>query len=272
MTDSSYCKADLLWEATRRNEDYKRLYEEVAGSRNEDKSKWERIWHPGNFRWKIHRLLHPSLSIDDIRAKIDKGADPNEVHPYHYMFEYEHQAIIQHHVPKIDSTDNDNPNRAQDGVKIDSDDYKKYQEFRAIVSNRILLSINPMTRDKDILPAIKKLKKDKRINIKQELDAKKVRGKRSYYPRDINSYIGWLLKYTEIVEHLTQKFGAQGLETDDGIIVLPAKFSLAEVVPDDTPAEKFEGQRKAYETVYQKSIDLIRSSPDIVFQAHRTQK
>lgn len=272
MEDTSYSKADLLWEATRRNEEYKSFYNEVAGSMSEPESKWNRIWHPGNYRWKIRELLHPSLSVDDIRTKIDNGADPNEVHPYHYMFEYEQNVITQHHVSNIESDYYDNPNRPQESVKIDSDAYRRYQEFKTIVKDRILLSIDPMARDEDIITEIKKLKKGKRTALKHELNTLKAKGKRSYYPRDINKYIGWLLKYTEIVENLTQKVGVQGLTISDGVVALPSDFRFSDMVPSNTPGKKFEGQEKAYRVAYQESIDLIRSSPNITFRAHRTQK
>jgi len=286
MEDTSYSKADLLWEATRRNEEYKSFYNQVAGPVNETEYRWNRTWHPGNYRWKIHGLLHPSLSVDDIHAEIKAGADPNKVHPYYYMFKNEHKAILQHHVPTIESKYYDKQNRPQDDgkfdlaaddrlqddLKIDSTDYKRYQEFRAIVKDRILLSINPMATDKDIIDEIKKLKKEKRIVLRHEVNTLKAKGKRSYYPRDINKYIGWLLKYTEIVEYLTQKIGAHGLKISDGIVALTEDFSFNEVVPNDIPGEKFEGQRKAYRTAYLESINLIRLSPNITFQAHRTQK
>lgn len=176
MAKIKYIKADLLWEATRRNEEYKEFYRQVSSQTSGETSKWERIWHPGNYRWKIQGLLHPSISVDDIREKIKAGSDPNEVHPYFYMFDGEHKAVVQLHIPKFQSDCLNEPIVHLNTIKIDSSEYKWFQQLKTIANDRILLSINPMATDKAIIKEIKKLKSSKRRLLKNELTALKTKG------------------------------------------------------------------------------------------------
>lgn len=272
MIDASYGKADLLWEATRRNEEYKSLYNQVIGQMDDAESKLKRVWHPGTYRWKIHGLLNPSISIDEIRARIKGGADPNETHPYYYLFESERQGIIWHQVPDIEpGCLNDSTSHSAE-TETNSSDCIWYQNLRTITQERILVSINPMTSDRVIFEEIKKLKKGSRHILKDELNELKAKGKRTYYPRDIDKYIGWLKKYTEIVDYLGKKFGADRLSASNGVITLPDGFSFFEMVPNDTPGKQFAGVQKANKIAYTEAVILIRSSPHIRFQPHRTQR
>lgn len=121
MPKIQYTKADLIWEATRRNQDYKNdyssmleRYRDECGIQNinslyeylpnpestieylpyNPSCKWEILMiakgdilagtetHKGTYFWG---WLDPNVDIDKIKKKIDSGENPLSVHPYEYV-------------------------------------------------------------------------------------------------------------------------------------------------------------------------------------------
>lgn len=85
-----YYPIDLVWEGTRRNEEYKRNYRAFAKA--DDGS----LWYNG--RWRIYpKLIDPSLSIRRIKERIAAGERFDDVHPY--WRDFARVAVIEHHLP-----------------------------------------------------------------------------------------------------------------------------------------------------------------------------
>lgn len=258
MTKVKYKKEDLLWEATRRNEEYKAYYYKLIEKQSDEVDKWKRIWNPyNNYKWKIPGAIDPSIDVDEIKEKINSGADPLEVHPYFRFFRDEKKAVIHHTTPELGAIRNTRPLSIHhsDKVKIDAPLYKWVHDFIVTTKNRIVISINPLATDKTIKKEIKKIKDRALRNIKKETEDLKKNKERVYLPRNIGQYIGWLRKYDEIVDYIKEKKGVDNLTIKDGIVMLPDNFSFLHIVRRKKPLlEKFEGQRKLYRTAYKGAI------------------
>ena len=87
---------------------------------------------------------------------------------------------------------------------------------------------------------------------------------------DIEKYIGWLLKYDEIVDYLRNIKVDESLTYEKGAVIVPDKFPFKNLVPNATPGEEFERRRKAYFEAYYGAVNLIQTTPDIVFSPSRT--
>jgi hypothetical protein len=254
-------KADLLWEATRRNEDYKSLYFEVVGKDVQDI--WKRIWHPWNYNWKMDGLLHPDITIDDIKTKIELGCKVELIHPYYYIL----KPIVQYE--DLNSLRKDLLDME---VSIKIDDYRYRCYINSIIdryigdSSRLLFSIDLMGDDLKITKRIKSLKKKFRKNYKLICSNN---AERLFNPIKIDSYIMWLRKYDKIVQYLDGQYGRDNLIIDSGAIVIPEKFSFNEVVPGDTK-KNFETERKAMKEAYEGSVLLIQKTPNIKFSFPRS--
>jgi hypothetical protein len=277
-----YEKEDLVWEATRRSELYKTIY-------NEEFAK-----NSSSYRLMVcHRilrtnlLLDPSIKIDEIKKKIKLGADPADVHPYHGYFETRQKPAIRHAIPgvpfdgweRVRATE---PEKSQDRF----DKYLKLnEEFFYDTCTRVIISIDPLARDEDIFNEIKKIKNDvlenrRTASVVQLMNTQNVDGsdddddilpKKTYAPGKIASYIGWLEKYDQIVEKIKEIEGEENLVKYEGIVKIPKGFSFSRMV-SDCPQEKHEGQRKAYKKAYEDSVEIIKNHLDLPFSKARIDK
>jgi len=274
MIKTKYAKEDLLWEATRRNEEFKEYYYKLIRRQNGKIDRWKRLWDiPNNYRWKIPGAIDPSISVDEIKEKIDSGADRSDVHPYFKYFRDEKKSVIHHITPGLGAIRNTGSSFIQhsDKVKIDTPLYKWMHNFIVTTKDRIVISISPLANYDIIEKEIKKIRKRALKNIKKDIEDQKKN--KAYYPRDVGKYIGWLRKYDEIVDYLKEKKGADNLTIEDGVVMLPDNFSFVHIVRrKKTLPEKFEGQRKLYKETYEKAISLIQTTPNINFSPSRTPK
>lgn len=279
MPKNIYTKEDLMWEATRRNEEYKSEYFSLLKKyRNElkDNNYCGRLPYDSTERWDVllfdetdNRTLFgwqdPSVDIDQILEEIASGASPFAVHPH----KHKHVAsmtdpyLYYHHM--IDPGD---PLANFSEHSIRKETYVCIEKEQ--LGNRFLLVIDPLSEDESIMKVIKQIKKEILGNIKKETDTLKKKGETIFYPRDIVKYIGWLRKYDEIIDHVRNEKGEKYLLISNGVLTISDNVSLKEMVPSDTHADKFEGQWKAYRDAYKGAIQLIRSAPHIVFSPSRT--
>jgi hypothetical protein len=87
-----YQREDLVWEAVRRNELYKKDYSlllQQESNKNREIAKFERLpWCLGySLRWKMNGLRDSEISVDEIKEVIASGERlPGEVHPYYYLY------------------------------------------------------------------------------------------------------------------------------------------------------------------------------------------
>lgn len=276
-----YTKADLMWEATRRNEDYKNDYASMlekyrADSKNNLDTTIEYLPYVPSNRWmisiiretatsiKIFGWIDPCVDIDKIKKDISSGVPAVSVHPYAYTHEltrtnpniYYHQIDQQYGQQYFSER------------PLEGDTYICIK--KSFIRNKILFLIDPTSEDDSIMKSIQETKKRVLKCIKNQTDSLKQKGEMVFYPRDIEKYIGWLKKYDEIVEHQKKEQGKGGLIYADGALIVPGDFRFAELVPNDTPGNKFEGQRKAYRDAYHGAVKLIQTTPAIVFSPSRT--
>lgn len=273
MPKIKYNKEDLLWEATRRNEDYKASYHQLRSEQPDPVDKWKRLWHPYvNYRWRISGAIDPSISAREIKENVGSGAKLSEVHPYYKTFDDERRPVIQHKIPDIlyqASRDDSKSSSKLSQVEIEQSMYKWLKELIAQTKNRMVLTINPLAKEKEIIKEVKTIRDEGLRTIKAEIEDSKFRN-RNYHPRDIGKYIGWLNKYDKVVNNFKEKLKGKSLTIDEGVVRIPNNFSFTELVPNDTPGERFEGQRRAWRNAYNEAVSLIQNSPHISFPPAKT--
>jgi hypothetical protein len=284
MPDNEYTKADLLWEATRRNQEYKNDYAsalEVYRNKHKLDADTNITYLPtvSSNRWNIHMKriteaetetriqvlgwLDPCIDIDEIKREISSGVPALSVHPYEYANELTRtKPDIYYHQIKRD--------KDSYFIECQIDNVTYICINKIYVRNKFLFLIEPTSKDESILSAVQETKKKVLKCIKDETDSLKKRGVIIFYPRDIEKYIGWLKKYDEIVDHLIKYKGVDSLTYEKGAVIVPDKFSFSDVVPNETLGDKFEGQRKAYRDAYKGAVKLIQTTPNILFSPSRT--
>lgn len=253
-----YEKEDLFWEATRRNENYKIDYYNLRDNQKGEVSRWRRLWHPStNYKWRIPGVIDPTISIDEIKKKIENGADPMQVHPYYKKYRHEKKAVLLHNLPYPLTQDN-----------IDDTLNRWVQTLVSDCNNRLLVSVNPNSNDDEIFKQIKSIKKDFNLKIKDE---KTNESKfRPFSPTKIKSYIGWLRKYDKIVEEFLKEYQKSELISPKGFIRIPPGRDFQEFVPVE--GDSFETNLRAYRRAYAESVNLIEATPNIVFIPARIEK
>ena len=266
MTNPKYQKEDLIWEATRRNEGYRRLY--GSGVDENTKTALARDFFGLNF------LADPDLDINTIKENIASGADPKETHPYHGFFERNAKPVAQHSIPNFvfqywDELYRSEQDHTGNIAKLQEQFETWFQPFLNQMPGRILISIDPEFSDREIEAGIKAVKKIA-VKDKKAVGEDKRLSPRTFFPRDICKHIGWLEKYDEIVD--TAKRMDLEVKADGPILALPEDFSFGVMVPIDTGEDKFESTRRTYRDAYKSAVEFIKRSPYISFSNSREQK
>jgi hypothetical protein len=268
MTNLKYQKEDLIWEATRRNEGYKRLFKSDVDQNT--KTALAIDFFALNF------LADPTIGIDNIKENIASDADPKEAHPYHGFFERYRKPVTYHQIPLSVFQYWDELYRLEQEGTDNSTTLKEqfatwFQPFLNQTSGRILISVDPECSDKEIFAGITEIKR-KVVREKKAIGEDKRFSPRAYFPRNIGEYIGWLRMYDEIIE--TARSKGSKLTTDGAIVLLPDSFSFVEMWPVrmEKNEYEFEGIRRKYRDAYREATDLIKISPYISFSNSRAQK
>jgi hypothetical protein len=268
----SYTKADLLWEATRRNENYKKFYFEVAKSSQSKKDIWNKFWHPGNYQWKVDGLLDPSISSDEINTQIIKGALRNDFHPYYYILSK--SKVNQHIPPKwlliLDAQLTCNPNNDDLAELLNWLRLKVFND-----SNRILISFDIFENDEVIFGEIKKIKRNYRVKVRDDTVSNKTIEKRLYNPQKINHYLEWIKKYDEVIDYF-KKLPDAKFSIEKGATILNQKINFNIVAPigslEKDSVKERESQTKKYKEAFEGAVLLIQSTPNIIFNIPRIER
>ena len=281
-----YEKEDLVWEATRRSETYKSIYnkqfdEEFAKNSSTYNRKLSSLL-------ELNFLLDPSTKIDDIKKKIKLGANPAKVHPCYGFFETWPKPAIHHVIPEFTRSGWERMRATEsEESQVRLNKYLKWSdEFFDETDGRIIISIDPMAKNEDILDEVKKIKNEaienRRVALKAQLMTKQNveesdendgrYPEKTYMPRDIGKYIGWLEKYDQIVEKITEIEGEENLVKDGFVVKIPEDFSFEKMVANDCPGNKFEGQKRAYRDAYKNSVEMITKAPWLLFSESRIDK
>ncbi len=138
------------------------------------------------------------------------------------------------------------------------------------IMNKFLFLIDPLSEDELIMKSVQEAKKNVLKSIKEKTDLLKRNNHIILYPRDIEKYIGWLKKYDQIVDYLKNDKNNNKLTFEKGAVVVSKDFRFGVLVPNSTPGNKFEGQRKAYRDAHKGAVKLIQAAPNIGFSPSRT--
>ncbi|MBW2609185.1 MAG: hypothetical protein JRC68_02445 [Deltaproteobacteria bacterium] len=273
MRKIKYDKEDLIWEATRRNEIYKTLYNGTVNEKVKQNILRE--------LFRLNFLVDPTITVDTIKEKVASGAEPREIHPYNDFFKRIENPVIHHVVPyvlyyqSILQASGENRQDKADENTLPITQFEIWLDiFLKESQGRILVSIDPSASDKSIWDAIKKLKRKEVKDIKAFYEQQPSLPK-SYRPRDIDKYIGWLKKYDETLKEIDST-NSEKTKIEGTIRALPEGFSFTSMVPNRN--EKYENEyefediRRAYRDAYDEAVELIKISPYISFSESRAQK
>ena len=269
MNKTTYQKDDLIWEGTRRSEIYRDFFKREL-------SESARIALARDF-FGLNFPADPNLGIDKIEEKIASGADPKEVHPYHGFFERKENPVILHPIPDfVYQYWYEFYTLEQDGTDVSTTHKKQFETWFYLFLNqtpgRILISIDPEFRDREIEAGIRTTKR-KAVRERKSVGKDKHSSTRTYFPRDIGKYLGWLKIYDEIVV-AARKMNFKVI-TDGPILTLPKPFSFMEMCPnicETKDGPKLESIRNSYRNAYNGAVELIKISPYIFFSNSRVQK
>jgi len=278
-----YRREDLAWEAVRRNEYYKQEYSDKVLSRQMGE---ETTLYSLTARFKLFKLFDPDIDIDQIRKQICEGKDRKDVHPYYHLYS-KRKPILQHDVPglykdhrKIPSINDFNWSSRNDQMLL---------LRKAVVADRIVVSIDPTAKEDIIVEEIKSIRKralqtrrdkyrglDKNIEDSvnedgtglEEGDDNRIISRKSYSPRDIDKYIGHLRMYDRVIAFT--KENNVGWKIIQGAVIVDENFSFKCMLPDDYELKKVGNLQRKWRIAYNEAVRLIRMSPDIIYSAHRT--
>lgn len=235
-----YFKEDLFWEATRRNEDYKNYYTEMANLNN---SVYGRIIPPlassRAYRWKLNWLCDPIQNIDSIKIMMANGEKPEDVHPYYHLNELNYKIVIE---------------------------LKTYADFKRHVEDNLILAVNIDANDDDIIAKIKDIKKNQREIIKKGiLEQCNNVVNTKYNPTKIDNYIGWLRIYDNVCDYIKREYNNDKIKYNNGYMVIPDGALWNDFVDGNLDHIKFESQRRNITRAYNGAIQLITNSPNLDF-------
>ena len=282
MSKVKYEKEDLIWEAVRRKEFYKTCF---AMEFDKDKSKNEFLRKRilcGICR--VNFPLDPSTKIDDIKKKIASGANPADVHPFYGYLEKWQKPAIHHVIPEFAYAGwHRLKDHESEKIQDRFDEYLQWSnELFRNIEDRIIISIDPLASDMAIADEIKKIKSEALKNAKAVSKAKimnkqnvddsdeddDIFPEKTYMPRGIGNYIGWLEKYDQILEKAKESKGEKNLISDGLVVRVPKDFSFNEMVSNDA-GEKYESEKRAYTDAYKNSVEMITNAPWLLFSEAR---
>jgi hypothetical protein len=256
----NYSKADLLWESTKRNEDYKSIYYELANA-NSPKTKWDKIYNFGAYRWMTNGFLDPSISSEQINNKILNGEIEEGFHPYYHYFA---KKEIRHHViptsilrPLSEKNDTEEYHRLIGWLCTEGFDE----------TNRIFISFDIGENDDSIGRAIRKIKRELRLKLRKHEPGLQ---EESFNPAKIKYYIDWLIEYDRMVEHLKVNMPSEIKIIDGAICYIKMDFSI--FIPQDSKPEYRASRIKQRREAYEGAVRLIQMTPHIPFKISRIAK
>ena len=213
-------------------------------------------------RWLIKpkNVLDPNIDIDTIKDKIKNGERPGKANPY-YVFCRSHNLKIRGatkiNVPKMEK------------IPLPPFEYGEEDTFpieRKIASflntirfrdniDHIICSINPFASDKDIINEIKKLKANKRNEIKKKFLDLKNQGHPTLIGRDIKKNIEYLIKYSEIIEDCYSS-SSEKPNIVDGCVMIPDGEDLVNNIPihSGVNEDNYSKVQQNYNNAYNKAV------------------
>jgi hypothetical protein len=263
----NYAPEDLVWEATRRNENYKEYYRLKSAEGNV----YTPCFHfPGNDKWKMDgQVLDPETDIDTIKIKMDNGVSHSEVHPYYDQFNNYQGPARKYKIPLITkehvSIKRNNGSRYM-VYTLPYDDGFNLRRFFVAIKNRLVISIDPLANNNDIFKAITMIKNAARKEMNEKLSGLSAKVSMA----EINKHIEYLKVYDVLVSEIRKIHGETGLTIVDGAVIKP-KSILYKYFADSKGNEyMFNANEKYISRAYKTSVKLIQAAPNIIFKASKS--
>lgn len=281
-----YRREDLIWEAVRRNENFKsdfiKLQEQIKDSAVDpsDKDGFETDFME---KWSLDLVPDDyDLPVEEILDLIKQGKKRYLIHPYADYFDSAGPVAKLYDLSglslKIIKVRDDNSNH-----KIVSEKYrsivigsnKKKRILGHLLKksdNRLIVSIDPTAPKEEIGDVLLNIKKDVRRKYKDNLQTNNIKTK-LYNPDKISKYIGRLKKYDEMVEVFKKVNGNNKLDIKNGVIVKPKSFSFTMMANFSSDSNIDEVQKykdrssesRSYALAYNEAVNLISNAPNILF-------
>ncbi len=301
MKDESvidYKEEDLIWEAVRRKESYKRYYYNAL-NQNRDKESIDRLrgfkcW-PKDQRFMLSRLFDPSCDIHEIKNNIIAGTISQEAHPY-WDLSIKKKAVLQHAVPGRDQFPSDNLPRYQ--FKEDESNKSLLIIDKSRLIDRVVISIDPLAKEEVIKREIEQIR-DKALsfinsyyaeetqrktrimeieaeaeNAKMTEDEEpsiKIKPETRYHRASIKNYIAWLHTYDKIIDYCKSN-GTPTDERNGAVVIRANRFEYKNLVENNHDVAKIENHTRDIRRDYKNAIKLIQQAPHIKFSPDRTPK
>ncbi len=249
---------DLMWEGTRRNEEYKREYQDFVSSNDSG------LWYSG--KWLIFpKLFDPTISIHTIKERLLAGERFEEVHPY--WQEFKRGAVSAHQLPPPDShcTSLANCDRiGGDFFLIESLHHRHYYCISEMeLAGRLVVSINPYSTEASVKKAIEKIMKAEKTRLRKKSQGE---GTLSARPDHIEGYINDLEKYDQLVKTWHDpKYGS--LKEERGFLLKPKKYQWHWDMLPSTRSDKKErsSSNRAHTRFYNNVKYIIQNTPNLEF-------
>ncbi len=272
---SNYSREDLLWEATRRNEDYKKYF---ADRQKENSVDLEPLFTAtGNDKWKMDKeVLDPSIDIDLIKKKISDGEDPLTTHPFYFLYNRITDSAFIHEIPRISTRSFKRDKKVTGEKKFKAvftiDEGVKLRKFLLKSRGRIIISIDPCQDQEDVIEHIKKILPDERKRFKDITNKNSI----TINVGSIDYNIECLRGYDKIIaEFYKRKTPEEQIEIVDAVINKPKSINWTEIydilVDGNVSADLQEYYSDRISKVYNKAVKLIRAAPNILFRPARIQ-
>jgi hypothetical protein len=327
---TKYTKADLLWEATRRNQNYINQYNFLKKQYIDEKTNLLQqkiadllLWYDSSLEHEIHSIknglaslkripgypinwkiilighdhtlknhnqntfksryewLDPNVKIDEIKSELKKpDADPLTIHPYYCLFNIINPENLFYHSEYLEKKPAESLEEKLSSFP--SDKLLSFFPERTIngevnicipkrtLGDHALFMFNPRDSSANIQNTLIKIKN--KILEKINPEPKHIIIKSS----EIDTYIEYLRKYGRLVNKIKKKIetGEITTETEDfkmekGAIILTDEIDFRLHLPDFTQKEekqKFETVEQKYRLAYQKAVQLIQATPNVVFK------
>jgi len=305
MPDNKYTVADLLWEATRRNKDYKNDYalmlEKYRNSYGTDAQNVKHLPYANYDKWKIllafengtstsySGWLDPNIEIDGIKRDIESGAPALSVHPYEYFtiinskkpYTFFQRIVHEHEESLKQQSSRETNDRVSENIVnpffeqyLDKNNLGIHGTYICInkqyVGDSMLCLIDPMSSDEAIKKVLQDNKKRVRHLIKKDKENLKQQKDRTFCIDDIDFYIGWLRKYDEWVNELTQMIGEDQLTYKNGVVIIPNHVKYKQINPATGEGTDLDSNKKVYKDALTGAVRLIQTTPNIYFSPSRT--
>jgi hypothetical protein len=238
-------KEDLLWEALRRNEDFKndlREYHDHLDVDGADEHK--ELFQSLHEKWGIDNIPESyEISSIEIRNKLANDEDFSDVHPYGEHFRLDNFPVKYHDLSNV-SIDQNKQLGAPNEWKVRIKSFPWLRRFIYSTKNRLIVSIDPFASDTEVFSEITKIKMEVRKNIKTIMESDKKN--RSYSPVRISSYIEWLETYDKFVKNLIELIGEEDLTINNGAYIKPNSIPYRKFVTHEDAMVKCREIIKVY--------------------------